>query len=117
MHKKVDINLVNKIEIAECRTEADMYLYEIYYINLLKPSLNCDDKAHDILTISLPELEFVEYKPKLIEKWKKQIEEDEAEQHRKHQELIDWQDKYSAARKSLKGDDWADWKDNNPRPA
>jgi hypothetical protein len=116
MHKTVGINVVTKIEIAQCKSEADMYLYEIYYINLLKPTLNRDDKACDDLNVFLPELEFVEYEPKLMEKWKAQITEREAEKERKQQELSDWQNKRSEARKTLKGDSWHEWLDKNPRP-
>lgn len=72
MHKTIDIRLVTKIEIAECNSEADMFLYEIYYINKFKPPLNRDDKAVDSLTISIPELEFKEYQTLLINKWLKQ---------------------------------------------
>lgn len=117
MHKKVEINAVTKIEIAECKSEADMYLYEIYYINLLKPMLNRDDKACDELSIALPELKFMEYEPKLLEKWKTQIAGVEKEKERKQQVLIEWQCRYSEARKILKGDSWYDWLDKNPRPA
>ena len=45
MLKKIDINKVSKIEYAEFKTRADLYLYEIYYINLYKPIFNKDDKA------------------------------------------------------------------------
>jgi Nuclease subunit of the excinuclease complex len=73
MHKKIDIFFVSRIEIAECRTEADMFLYELYYINKFRPALNRDDKAQDELTVSLPELDFKEYICPLMEKWKKEI--------------------------------------------
>ena len=53
---KVNPLLVDKVELAECRSEADMCLYEVYYINLLHPELNEDAKAEDELTLSLPEL-------------------------------------------------------------
>ena len=75
MHRLIDINSVSKIEITEMQSEADMFLYEIYYINKLKPPLNCDDRARDDLTVSLPELNFTKYEPKLWEKWKNQINE------------------------------------------
>ena len=54
------ISNVSKIEYAEFLSEADMNLYEIYYINLLKPPLNCDDKAKDELTVSLPDVDWNE---------------------------------------------------------
>jgi hypothetical protein len=116
MHRKIDINVVSKIEIAKCKSEADMYLYEIYYINLLKPALNRDDKAHDEMSVHLPELEFLEYKPKLMDKWKEQISEKIANEQRKNQELVEWQTKYSEARKRLNGYEWCNWMENNPRP-
>jgi len=73
MHKNINIALVSKIEIASCKSQADMYLYEVYYINKLKPPINQDDKAHDALTVELPELKFVEYTPKLMDKWREEI--------------------------------------------
>lgn len=56
MHRVIDIHNVTKIEYTMLQTEADMNLYEIYFINLWKPPLNVDDKARDDLTIKLPEL-------------------------------------------------------------
>ena len=73
MHRVIDINLVARIEYAEFKTVADMYLYEIYYINRLKPSLNVDDLARDEITVTLPEIEFVEYDCPLLEKWRAEI--------------------------------------------
>lgn len=73
MHKLIDIFSVSRIELAECKSEADMFLYEIYYINKFKPALNRDDKAGDDLTLSLPELEFKPYECKLLEKWKNDL--------------------------------------------
>lgn len=58
MHRSISINLVTKIEYAEFPSEADMNLYEIYYINLWKPPLNIDDKCKDDLTVHLPEVEW-----------------------------------------------------------
>ena len=53
---KLNPLLVDKVEFAECCSEADMCLYEVYYINLLHPELNEDAKAEDELTLSLPPL-------------------------------------------------------------
>lgn len=75
MHRVINIFNVSKIEYAEFKTVADMYLYEIYYINLLKPPLNKDDKAKDVLTVSLPSVKFTEYIPPLMKKWKAEIGE------------------------------------------
>lgn len=73
MHRIIDINLVTKIEYAEFKTVADMYLYEIYYINRLKPTLNVDDRASDEVTVSLPEVPFIEYECPLFNRWKEEI--------------------------------------------
>ena len=81
--KKIDINKISKIEYAEFETRADMYLYEIYYINLYKPMLNKDDKARDELTVRLPDISFTEWTTPLWEKWKEEINDTE----RKYQEL------------------------------
>ena len=75
--KQLDILQVTKIEYTILNTQADMYLYEIYLINLYHPSCNVDDNAKDDLSdfIVLPKLEFYEYKDPIIDKWKeKQIE-------------------------------------------
>jgi len=70
-YKTIDLLHVSKIEYAECQSEADMNIYEIYYICKLKPTFNVDDKARDDLTVTLPELNFIEYKnDKLLNKWK-----------------------------------------------
>lgn len=73
MYRPIDIALVTKIEIAELPTQADMYIYEIYYINTLKPSLNSDDKALDDLTVMLPELKWENHWPHLMDKWKMKL--------------------------------------------
>ena len=71
----IDIFSVSHIEVAECRTEADMFLYEIYYINKYKPATNKDDKSKEELTIILPELDFQTlHNEKIMEKWKKENE-------------------------------------------
>lgn len=75
--KQLDIFQVTKIEYTILNTQADMYLYEIYLINLYHPPCNVDDNAKDDLSdfIVLPKLEFYEYKDPIIDKWKeKQIE-------------------------------------------
>ncbi len=74
MHKHIDVLQVSHIEIAECKTEADMFLYEIYYINEYKPALNKDDKSKEELTIKLPELDFKTlHNEKLMDKWRDKI--------------------------------------------
>lgn len=75
MHKLIDIFSVSHIEIAECKTEADMFLYEIYYINKYKPLLNKDDKSKEELTIELPELDFKTlHNEEIMEKWKRELQ-------------------------------------------
>lgn len=73
MHRAINIHNVTKIEYSQLQTEADMNLYEIYFINLWKPPLNVDDKARDNLTISLPELEWKEFHPVNWDKWKQEL--------------------------------------------
>ena len=75
MHREICINQVSKIEYATFRTQADMYLYEIYFINLWRPALNKDDKASDYLTVTLPEVEWRLFTTPLWEKWRKEIED------------------------------------------
>lgn len=77
MHRKIDIFNTTKIEYAECKTEADLYVYEVYYINKYHPPLNVDDRARDNLTIELPEIEWKLYNCKLIDKWKSILHEEE----------------------------------------
>ena len=79
MHRVVAIEQVSKIEYAELDTEADMNLYEIYYILKYKPCLNVDDKTKDTLTVSLPELEWREFYTTLWEKWTNTITEKRTE--------------------------------------
>ena len=77
MHRVIDIHNVTKIEYTELPTEADMNLYEIYFINLWKPPLNVDDKAWDELTISLPEKEWNTFVPSKWDEWKRQLSSDD----------------------------------------
>jgi len=69
MHRTIDIERMTRIEYAELPTEADMNLYEIYYILTLKPALNVDDKTRDYPTVNLPDIEWREWKDKIIDKW------------------------------------------------
>lgn len=75
MHRAIDVNQVSKIEYCILPTQADMFLYEIYFINKYKPILNVDDKAIDDLTITLKEPEWFEFdiNTKLFNKWKSEI--------------------------------------------
>lgn len=75
MHRAIDVSQVSKIEYCVLPTQADMFLYEIYFINKYKPILNVDDKANDNLTVTLEEPEWFEFNinTKLFNKWKNEI--------------------------------------------
>ena len=73
--RTLSLNITCKVEYTLCKTEADMNLYEIYYINLYKPTLNVDDKCKDDMTVSLPDLEWIEWKDDIINKWKDKYNE------------------------------------------
>lgn len=79
MHRTIAIEQVTRIEYARLKTEADMNLYEIYYILKWKPPLNVDDKTRDSLTIRLPDLIWLPFvtedlKPQIWQKWQAEIE-------------------------------------------
>lgn len=96
MHKLILIQNVTKIEYTELQSEADMNLYEIYYINLWKPPLNVDDKARDELSIRLPELAWKEFVPAHWEEWKQQLGNNREMpawnklRNEKLEDLLDW---------------------------
>lgn len=77
MHRAINIHNVTKIEYSQLQTEADMNLYEIYFINLWKPPLNVDDKARDELTIALPGLEWSEFHPTNWDEWKQRLKSED----------------------------------------
>lgn len=55
-------NEIHKVEYAECYSEVDMCIYEIYYINKFKPKYNKGCKFNDsICTLELPRLIFKPY--------------------------------------------------------
>jgi hypothetical protein len=99
MHRVIDIFGVTRIEYAELPTVADMYLYEVYLINKLKPILNCDDKARDELTVALPELEIKPYHCNLMEKWRSELEKRDTEEKRQKREktLAYWKQRAGVA--------------------
>ena len=86
MHRSINIELVTKIEYTDFPTEADMNLYEIYFINLWKPPLNIDDKCNDNLTVSLPDIEWKEFVTPLWNKWKEKIEKEDSAYKMRKQE-------------------------------
>ena len=69
-----------------------MFLYEIYYINKYKPTLNKDDKSKEKLTIELPELDFKTlHNEEIMEKWKNEIAgEREAAKRKEELEEFFW---------------------------
>lgn len=82
MHRTIAIEQVTKIEYAEFETEADMNLYEIYFILKEHPPLNVDDKTRDFPTIDLPPVEWKEFKTKLWDKWVNELQEKATERDR-----------------------------------
>jgi len=56
---------VNKIEICELNSHADVNVYEPYLINIYKPKYNDDFKTEDSLTIYLPELIWIDKNDKV----------------------------------------------------
>jgi hypothetical protein len=86
MHRTIHIEQVSKIEYASFRTEADMNLYEIYFINIWKPPLNIDDKCKDDLTVELPPVEWKTFTTGLWDKWKDEIEKSEQRYKMRKQE-------------------------------
>lgn len=119
MVREINIEAVTKIEAASFPTEADMYLYEIYYINKFKPPLNRDDKARDELTISLPEVQFQEFHCPLMKVWREKIRDTDAqyeenrrlknelemEKNDKHKEIFSREDISTEEKQAL----WCDW--------
>jgi hypothetical protein len=61
---------------------------EIVLINQLKHILNKNDKARDKLMFDYPKIRFVEYNPKLMDKWKDKIASNDAEYERKRKKKI-----------------------------
>lgn len=105
MHREIYIDQVSKIEYTTFESQADMYLYEIYFINLWHPALNRDDKATDALTVSLPEVEWKTFATPLWEKWRKEIEENDiAYQNKRKAELDAFEKKQELRRKRRNGE-------------
>lgn len=73
MHRKISIDQISRIEYAAFESEADMNLYELYYILKLHPVLNVDDKTRDFPTVHLPDIEFQEATFKIWDKWKQKL--------------------------------------------
>lgn len=87
MHRVLDIEQITKIEYAEFKTEADMNLYEIYFILIWHPPMNVDDKAHDLPTVSLPQVEWKPFETTLWEKWRSEIKEKSSYFEKKYRRL------------------------------
>lgn len=87
MHRKLSIDSISRIEYAEFKTEADMNLYEIYYILMLHPPLNVDDKTRDFPTVRLPDVPFHKARFPRWEVWKEEIKAQDNEQKRNSQRI------------------------------
>lgn len=109
MLRVINIKSVSRIEYAEFKTEADMFLYEIYYINKLKPPFNRDDKSKEILTIHLPEVVFVPFECKLMGKWNKQIEQMDRAEELRRKIKYDFEIKKIEARRTMSHDKYLQW--------
>lgn len=118
MHRVLDIELITKIEYATFKTRADMYLYEVYYINLWKPCLNRDDLAKDYLTVSLPDVVWNIFQTPLWEKWKVKIKEIDEKDKALKQKKLDAFQQNSEMRKKLRNGEiteneyWDFWEKN-----
>lgn len=118
MHRKIDIDLVSRIEYCQFPSQADMYLYEIYFINKYKPPLNSDDKAQDTLTISLPEPEWSPFETPLWSKWERIINKKKAEETNKKEELLRFREEDRKMRASwrmgqITEEDYFSWRAKN----
>ena len=68
LEQQLDAQKITRIEYAEFNNEADMLLYETYFINKLKPEFNITGKVEDLLTITLPPIAFTEYNYRVPQK-------------------------------------------------
>ena len=75
----MDITRVSKIEYAVLPSKADCFIYHTYLVNKLKPLYNKTFKARDSISsdIVLPELNFLTYNDPVMDKWRKQVEQDQ----------------------------------------
>lgn len=105
MMRQLDAGKVTKIEYAEFKTEADMFLYEIYFINLWKPELNKDDKSKQLLTIELPPVLFSEYVCDLLPKWQQIAAKKDALRSRQAEEKENLRRMFDEKRRQLKVDE------------
>lgn len=69
-------------QYAEFQTEADMNLYEIYFILKWHPPLNVDDKTRDYPTVSLPDVSWQDWDAPIFERWKTEIVERRSEEEK-----------------------------------
>ena len=82
MVRKLNILSTSHIDYTVLPSEANMFLYEIYYINLWHPCMNVDDNARDCFTadIILPELTFYAFDDPILKKWKEKFIHNRIEQ-------------------------------------
>ena len=67
---QLDVHRVTRIDYSKYRTVADMNLYEMYWIITFRPRLNKGSIPSDNLTVTLPNHQWIGYKPRLLDKWK-----------------------------------------------
>ena len=117
--REINIESVTKIEYAHFKTEADLNVYEIYYINKLKPILNRDDKAKDELSIKLPDVPFQEYHCHLMDRWREEIRRADTANAEKKERKLQLEMEKKEMRKKIfaqkdlsleeKQDQWSQW--------
>lgn len=101
MMRSLDPRLVSRIEYADFKTEADMFLYEIYFINKWKPPLNVDDKSKEELTVDLPPVSFQIFDCTLLDKWRQIVQEEDLNYQRQQKEKRDLMEEYQTMRKKI----------------
>lgn len=87
MHRKFAIDLISKIDYAEFETEADMNLYEIFYILIYHPPLNVDDKTRDFPTVHLPDVVFHEANFPRWDAWREEIHSQDSQRKLRSQRI------------------------------
>lgn len=59
--KTIEFKKVKNVQYAICDTESDMMMYEVYYINKLKPRFNTFEKGAGTLNVKIPDLTFTDF--------------------------------------------------------
>lgn len=111
---KLDINKIHHIEYCECDSEADMMIYELYYINKFRPVLNIDAKSKiDDLTIELPEMAWKLFFNYLLEEWKHTLKLNSLDIGAKDKTndviINNFKEAYSNNKKTMSNEDFLAW--------